>query len=128
MSTPAPDIDRHLAHRCASHGDYLAGLLAASLLDTVALPDRLPTALFPDTDPTTVDQIWRLALSVGFRAGRLSVRPSFTPQRLARAHADLTAAGHTAMAALVHRTALVHQPAPTTAHPGDGDQPQGHPR
>jgi hypothetical protein len=125
MNAPAPDTDRILAQRCTSHGDYLAGLIAAALLDTVALPDRLPTALFPDTHPDVVDQIWRLALTVGFRAGRLAVRPAFTPEHLARIHHDLTAAGHHAMATLVHRTAHTHPPAP---HPADHDQTPGHPQ
>jgi hypothetical protein len=121
VSAPAHGVDQHLADRCTSHGDYLAGLLAAALLDTVALPDRLPTALFTDTDPHTVDAIWRLALAVGFRAGRLAVRPAFTPDHLIHIHHGLATAGYDAMARLAHRSAHAHQPA-------DHDQPPGHPQ
>ncbi|MEU1099319.1 hypothetical protein, partial [Streptomyces sp. NPDC005877] len=57
----------------------------------------------------------------GYRAGRLSVRPRFTPDLLNRIHQQLDAAGHHAMAHLAQRSARTQQP-----HPADHEPARGH--
>jgi hypothetical protein len=122
-----PAADAALADRCRSNGEYLSGLLATGMLQTVGTPDRLPQLLFPHIDPTIVTAIWDRALAVGYRAGRLSVRPRFTPDLLHRIHTQLDDAGHTAMGSLAHRSATTQQP-----HPADREQTDtwdgGHPQ
>ncbi|MER8002994.1 hypothetical protein [Streptomyces sp. NPDC095613] len=115
------DTDRVLAERCQSSGDYLAGLIAAATLDYVGRPGKLPELLWPDAEPWLVRAVWDTALAVGYRAGRLSVQPDWTPQALNRLRAGLAAAGYRTMARQVARTARLHPPGPVPGHPADAD-------
>ncbi|MFJ1900435.1 hypothetical protein [Streptomyces sp. NPDC088115] len=118
---PATDgtavVDQVLADRCQTSGDYLAGLLAASTLEAAGTPRKLPEVLFPDYEPDTVRAVWDAALAVGYRAGQLSVRPSWTPDALIRHRAALADAGYMAMAAKAARSARLHPP--RSPHPAD---------
>ncbi|MDK0525040.1 hypothetical protein [Streptomyces sp. ML-6] len=117
-TTPMPTTthtDQVLADRCQSSGDYLAGILAAAMLDTAGTPTKLPELLFPGVDPTVVRQIWEAALPVGYRAGHLAAQPSWTPEALDRLRAALADAGYTAMAGKAARSASIHPP----RHPAD---------
>ncbi|MFG3244173.1 hypothetical protein [Streptomyces sp. NPDC048157] len=118
---PAAADDQALANRCQSSGDYLAGLIAAGTLEAAGTVRRLPADLFPDYDPVMVEAVWQAALPVGFRAGQLSVRPSWTPDALNRLRAELANAGYTAMGNLAARSAAIHPP----QHPAD-DEPLDH--
>lgn len=141
MTTPAPStptndpaaraeqaeqVDAALAARCTSSGTWIAGLIAAGLLDTVGRPHKLPEALFPDTDPDIVRAIWDAALPVGYRAGRYAAAPRFHRDTLTRLQHALADAGHHAMAGLVHQTVTTLPPPPTAAeHPADDDTARG---
>ncbi|MFH8483642.1 hypothetical protein [Streptomyces sp. NPDC018055] len=115
---PSPaHVDRALADRCQSSGDYLAGLLAAGHLEAAGTVRKLPAAMFPDWDPDMVQAVWDAALPVGFQAGKLSVRPTWTPDALNRLRAALDEAGYTAMGGLVARSATLHP----TRHPADDE-------
>lgn len=121
-TTADPDraaTDQALADVCQTSGDYLAGLIAAGTLEAAAAPRQLPEALFADHDPATVRAVWNAALAVGYRAGQLSVRPSWTPDALNRLRTALTDAGYTAMAAKTARSARLHPP----RHPADHENP-----
>uniref|UniRef100_UPI0005BE1A16 hypothetical protein n=1 Tax=Streptomyces sp. NRRL WC-3725 TaxID=1463933 RepID=UPI0005BE1A16 len=126
--TAAPDapspahVDRALAARCQSSGDHIAGLLAYGHLAAAGTVTKLPTALFPDWPADMVQAVWDAALPVGFQAGKLSVRPTWTRDALDRLRAALDDAGYTAMGGLVARSATVHPP----RHPADGEQPARH--
>ena len=139
---PAPDttaVDQQLLERAQSHGEYLAGLIAAGTLDTVGRPDKLPTALFPDVDPWIVDDIWKRALAVGVWVGKAMARPQWDQAALDRLRTALAEAGYEGMARTAARTAAVHprrplppsgtrsnDPAlPTPRHPADHDTPRG---
>ncbi|MFJ9988599.1 hypothetical protein ACIQUD_32080 [Streptomyces globisporus] len=117
---PSPaHVDRALANRCQSSGDYLAGVLAAGHLEAAGTVRKLPTDLFPDWPADMVQAVWDAALPVGFQAGKLSVRPTWTRDALDRLRAALDDAGYTAMGGLVARSATVHP----ARHPADGEQP-----
>lgn len=118
----APDTtttDQALADRCQSSGDYLAGLLAAGHLEAAGTVRKMPADLFPDWDPAMVQAVWDAALPVGFQAGKLSARPTWTPDALARLRAALDAAGFVAMGRLAGRSASLHPP----RHPADTEAP-----
>jgi hypothetical protein len=68
-----------------------------------------------------VEAVWHAALSVGYRAGQMSVRPRWTPDALNRLRAALTDAGYEAMGNLAARSASIHPP----RHPAD-DEPVDH--
>ncbi|MFC8339321.1 hypothetical protein ACFUJX_20235 [Streptomyces rubiginosohelvolus] len=124
-ATDAPSpatVDRALTDRCQSSGDYLAGLLAAAHLEAAGTVRKLPADLFPDWDPVMVQAVWDAALPVGFQAGKLSARPTWTRDALDRLQAALDEAGYTAMGRLTARSATVHPP----RHPADDDQPRHH--
>ncbi|MEU1327152.1 hypothetical protein [Streptomyces microflavus] len=113
---PSPaHVDRALADRCQSSGDYIAGLLAAGHLEAAGTVRKLPAALFPDWDPDMVQAVWDAALPVGFQAGKLSVRPTWTPDALHRLQDLMTEAGFVAMGRLAARSAALHPP----RHPAD---------
>ncbi|WP_228981345.1 hypothetical protein [Streptomyces sp. DH12] len=114
---PTATVDQALADRCTTHGAYLAGLIAAGMLDTAARPDRLPELLFPDADPALVRAIWDTALPVGYHAGLIAGQPQWTPHTLDRAREHLARAGYAAMAHLTARSANTHRPA--APHPAD---------
>lgn len=121
-TAPAPDItatDQALANVCQTSGDYLAGLLTRGMLESVSRPAKLPELLFPDGDPAMVRTVWEAALAVGYQAGKLSVRPRWTPDALARLRAELDAAGYVAMGRLAGRSAALHPP----QHPADDEVP-----
>ena len=118
----APDIaavDQALADRCQSSGDYLAGLIAAGHLEAAGTVRKLPADLFPDWDPVMVEAVWAAALPVGFQAGKLSVRPTWTPEALHRLRAEPETAGYVAMGRLAGRSASIHPP----RHPADDEAP-----
>lgn len=110
------DIDHQLAARASSHAEYLAGLLAAAMLDTVGQPAKLPELLFPDIDPDIVRRVWTAALPVGYRLGKLAERPTFDEAGLRRLRAALHDAGYRTMARQVTRSL-----ATTATHPADAD-------
>ncbi|MFF7631512.1 hypothetical protein [Streptomyces cyaneofuscatus] len=120
---PRPDApspaaaDQALADRCQSSGDYIAGLLAAGHLEAAGTVRKMPAALFPDWDPVMVQAVWDAALPVGFQAGKLSARPTWTPDALNRLQAALDEAGFQAMGRLAARSAALHPP----RHPADTD-------
>ncbi|NEC17889.1 hypothetical protein [Streptomyces parvus] len=120
---PSPAlVDRALADRCQSSGDYLAGLLAAGHLEAAGTVRKFPTDLFPDWPADMVQAVWDAALPVGYQAGKLSARPTWTRDALDRLRAALDDAGYTAMGGLVARSATVHPP----RHPADDEQPRHH--
>ncbi|MEU3656494.1 hypothetical protein AB0E67_27535 [Streptomyces sp. NPDC032161] len=116
-TTPDTTVDQTLADRCQSSGDYLAGILAASMLDNAGTPKKLPELLFPDIDPAVVRQIWEAALPVGYRAGHLAAQPSWTPEALDRLRDALQGAGYAVMAGQVARSRSIHPP----RHPALGE-------
>lgn len=121
--TPASTVadgDQALADRCQSSGDYLAGLIAAGHLEAVGTVRKLPADLFPEYDPAMVEAVWAAALPVGYQAGRLSVRPNWTPDALNRLRAVLSDAGYHAMGRLAARSANLHPP----RHPADAEAEQ----
>lgn len=111
--------DQALADRCQSSGDYLAGLLAHGMLESVSRPGKLPELLFPDGDPALVRAVWKAALAVGYQAGKLSARPTWTPDALRRLRAELDTAGYVAMGRMAGRSASIHRP----RHPADTEVP-----
>lgn len=120
---PSPaHVDRALADRCQSSGDYLAGLLAAGHLEAAGTVRKLPTAQFPDWDPVMVQAVWDAALPVGFQAGKLSSRPTWTRDALDRLQAAMDKAGYEAMGRLVARSATLHP----ARHPADSEQSARH--
>ncbi|MET9436973.1 hypothetical protein [Streptomyces sp. NPDC006551] len=125
MTTPTPvpaaAADQVLAERCTTSGEYLAGLIAAAMLDVAGQPEKLPALLFPDLDPQVVERVWNTALPVGFRLGTLVSNPRWTPTALRRLRAALDDAGYTAMGQLADRSARTLDP-----HPADTDTPRGH--
>ncbi|MEV2259122.1 hypothetical protein AB0J13_10740 [Streptomyces anulatus] len=117
---PSPGhVDRALADRCQTSGDYLAGLLAAAHLEAAGSVRKLPAAQFPDWPADMVQAVWDAALPVGFQAGRVSVHPTWAPDALDRACDALTGAGFEAMGRLAARSANLHPP----RHPADSEQP-----
>lgn len=122
-NAPSPaHVDRALADRCQTSADYLAGLIAHGHLEAAGTPRKLPATLFPDQDPAAVQQVWDAALAVGYRAGQLSVRPTWTRDALDRLQAALDGAGFAAMGRLAARSATLHPP----RHPADDEHPTGH--
>lgn len=113
MTTPATthtDPDTVLADRHTTSGQWIAGLITAAELDTLARPDRLPADLFPDAPPELVQAIWDRALVVGIRAGKYMHAPRFHRDQLARHQQALTDIGHTAMAARITAALNLIQP------------------
>lgn len=130
MNTPTPHptaavaaVDRALAARCTSSGHYLAGLVAAAMLDTVGQPEKLPALLFPDLDPDAVERVWTAALPVGFRLGRLVDNPRWTADALDRLRAALADAGYQGMGDLAARS---RNTLAVPAHPADADSVREH--
>lgn len=114
--------DQVAADLAASSAEVLAGVIAASMLDVVGQPARLPEALFPAADPVVVRAVWDLALATGYRAGKLAGRPRWAAEELDRAREALAGAGFTAMAALVARTAGTVRPRAVDPHPADAPE------
>lgn len=115
--------DGELVERCQSSGDYLAGLIADGILDTVGRPAKLPELMWPHVDPELVRLIWEAGVAAGFAAGRTAGRPQWTRERLDRARTALQEAGYEGMAHIVARTNTLH-PQP---HPADHTTPRSHP-
>ncbi|MGW9238100.1 hypothetical protein ACWGRL_05085 [[Kitasatospora] papulosa] len=109
--------DGVLAERAESLGEYLAGLIAASMLEAAGIPDKLPQYLLPDVEPWILDAIWKAAVPVGFRAGKLAAQQKWTPEALDRLRAELQDAGYEAMGRLTARSRNIHPP----RHPADDD-------
>lgn len=121
-TTPATAaVDQALANRAASSAEFLAGILAAAELDAAGQPSKLPADLFPDVDPTVVQEVWNVAIVVGYRMGRISARPQWDAAGLRRLRAALAEAGYDAMAGQVDRSLT------TLQHPGDTDIPRTRP-
>ncbi|GGU61977.1 hypothetical protein [Streptomyces lavendofoliae] len=134
MTTPPPaspdvtDIDQALADRAQSSGDYLAGVIAAAMLDTVGQPAKLPELLWPDEEATLIRAVWEAGLTVGYRAAKLTVQPQWTAEGLGRLRAALSEAGYTAMGRLVQRSAALHQTVETpVCRTGNTWSPWTHP-
>ncbi|MFC9736126.1 hypothetical protein [Streptomyces roseolus] len=122
--TPAPaaaDVDRMLADRAATSAEFLAGILAAGMLDAAGQPSKLPADLFPDTDPDVVQKIWNAAIVAGYRMGRISARPQWDAAGLRRLRAELANAGYEAMSGQVDRSLA------TLQHPADTSTPRTRP-
>lgn len=116
----AVDADRVLAERCADNGQWLAGIIAAAQLDTLARPAKLPADLYPNLPADDVQAIWARALAVGYRAGHLAAAPRYNRDLIDRLQAELAVAGYTAMARHVQHTTTLTAHAP--AHPADDEQ------
>jgi hypothetical protein len=128
MTTPAPDTtttDQTLTERCATSGEFLAGIIATSMLATHARPDQLPADLFPHIPEAHVTAVWQRALVVGYRAGRFAGAPRFNRDTLARLQGELAAAGYEAMAALAHLAVTAAASVPPSEHPADTEQVRG---
>ncbi|MFE4915903.1 hypothetical protein ACFRCX_30840 [Streptomyces sp. NPDC056652] len=123
------DGDVLLAGRCETSGEYLAGVIAAGMLDHVGRPDRLPELLWPDADPAVVRAVWEAGLATGYRAGKLAAHPEWTGDGLNRLRAALYEAGYRGMGRLAARSAAVHQTHPArtvpnaVGHPADSETP-----
>ncbi|MGW7283904.1 hypothetical protein ACWGH4_00135 [Streptomyces sp. NPDC054847] len=115
--------DGEFTERCQSSGDYLAGLIADGILDTVGRPTKLPELMWPHVDPELVRTIWQAGVAAGYAAGQTAGRPRWTRERLNKARTALQAAGYEGMARLVGRTNTLH-PQP---HPAELDTPRSHP-
>ena len=118
----SPTVDRALAHIAVRDGEFLAGLIAAAMLDTVGQPAKLPELLFPDLPAEQVRQVWQTALTVGLRAGRLARAPRFHRDTLHRLQTQLADAGYTAMA---HTAAHTARTAAAEAEPDHEHTPTG---
>ncbi|MFJ7990298.1 hypothetical protein [Streptomyces sp. NPDC096351] len=116
----AAAVDQALADRAATSGEYLAGILAAAMLDAVGQPEKLPALLCPDLDPEVVERVWNLAIPVGFRMGRLVECAQRDVPAIRRYQAALADAGYRAMAAQTARSIA-------TVHPADTDPARPHP-
>ncbi|WP_093803925.1 hypothetical protein [Streptomyces sp. Wb2n-11] len=125
---PAPDApgadlttaaDHVLAERCANSGQYIAGLIAAGMLDAVGTPRQLPRYLFPDVDPAVAQEIFDRGAATGYRAAMLAANPQWTREGIDRLRAALRDAGYSAMGASADRTANTLRP---LDHPADTDQ------
>ncbi|WP_032761125.1 hypothetical protein [Streptomyces alboviridis] len=114
--------DAVLAGRAMSSGEFLAGLIANGLLETVGRPGKLPSVIWADQDPVVVQEIWQLGLAVGLHAGRRSDSPAHYRDEMARVSAALSEAGFHAMAGLVSRSRRLVAP----EHPADGEAGNGH--
>lgn len=119
LADAVADVDLVMTERCENLGEYLGGVIAAGTLDSVGRPDKLPELMFPDVDPEVVRRIWKAALPVGYRAGKLAGRPDWTAEGLGKLRAALADAGYWGMARLVSRSVTVHQP--RGLHPEHGD-------
>lgn len=134
MTTPTPaaptpgSVDQALARIAVRDGEFLAGLIAAGMLDTAGQPGKLPELLFPDLPAEQMRRVWQTALVVGLRAGRLSRAPRFHRDTLHRLQAQLADAGYTAMARLAEHTARRAAAEPEPDHertPTSGDDTRG---
>lgn len=123
-TTGTTDADQALARVAVSSADFLAGIIADSMLDTVARPGQLPADLFPDIPEAHVMAVWKRALVVGYRAGKFANAPRFNRDTLARLQDQLAAAGYEAMAALTEPT-LRAVAVPAGEHPADTEHTRG---
>ncbi|MEW2402094.1 hypothetical protein [Streptomyces sp. NPDC046862] len=129
-STPAPAFDEAVhaadmsgAVMAASSGDFIAGLIAYGQLASVGSPRALVAGLLPEMDPEMRQELIDRLLAIGFHAGRLSVRPQFHGEDLARVQDKLARAGFNAMAGQVGRS--LRTVAPTRAGRGEVDGGSG---
>jgi hypothetical protein len=117
--------DLTLGGRAKSSAEFLEGLVAEGMLDTVGRPEKLPNLLFPGVDPAVVYDIWSVAFATGLRAGRVSVNPGFRRDELERHRAALAGAGYHAMAGQVARS-LATISTSAEEHPADGESDREH--
>jgi hypothetical protein len=96
--------DLALTDRARHTGELLAVLIAHGMLERVARPAKLPELLFPDIDPEHVRRVWDAAVPVGYHAGKLAARPSWTPEALGRLRTALAEVGYTGMGRLAEDT------------------------
>lgn len=121
--------DLALTERCANSGQYIAGLIAAGMLETVGTPRQLPRYLFPNVPPEVAQEIFDRGAATGYRAANLAANPQWTREGLDRLRAALRDAGYTAMASTVDRSANTTRPLPICGngedaqlrHPADQD-------
>jgi hypothetical protein len=123
-TTGTTDTDQALAERAVSSADFLAGILAAAMLDTLARPGQLPADLFPDIPEAHVQAVWQRALVVGYRAGKFANAPRFNRDTLNRLQLALADAGYQAMAALAEKP-LQAVAIPAGEHPADTEHTRG---
>ena len=100
-TTGTATVDAQLHGRNLRSAAVIAGILDAALLDHVGQPSKLPTALFPDVDPDTVQAIWNMGVAVGIRGGKVLLAPQWDPSALDRLQRALDEVGYTAMAGSV---------------------------
>ncbi|WP_033024089.1 hypothetical protein, partial [Streptomyces capuensis] len=108
-----------LDDRIITSADVLYARITAGLLEVVGRPSLLPAALFPDVDAQQVQEIWDLALTVGYLCGtRAAESRRWDAGRLAAARDQLAAAGYAAMADRIGRAIPERG---LVAHPADGE-------
>ncbi|MGY0065137.1 hypothetical protein ACWY4P_53450 (plasmid) [Streptomyces sp. LZ34] len=117
---PEPaQVARLLDDRIVTSADVLYARITAGLLETVGRPSLLPAALFPDVDEQQVQEIWDLALTVGYLCGtRAAESRRWDAERLAAARDQLADAGYAAMADRIGR---VLPERGLVVHPADGE-------
>lgn len=132
MSAPVPDaasevarVDAVLAARIDSAAEYIAGLIADAMLDTVGSVRQLPHDEFPDDDPEVVARVFRRGLVVGMRAQEFKRSPFFYRDTLRRLQGELEAAGFAAMAGS-SRAVLSGPAAYPELHVVDDEEARGH--
>ncbi|MFF4527048.1 hypothetical protein [Streptomyces bluensis] len=126
--TPRPSFDEAVhtadmsgAVMAASSGDFIAGLLAYGQLASVGSPRALVAGLLPEMDPERRQEVVDRLLAIGFHAGRLSVRPQFHGEDLARVQGLLARAGFQAMAGQVGRSLRTVAPTKPRGQQVDGE-------
>lgn len=112
-------IARALDDRIVTSADVLYARITVGLLEVVGRPSLLPAALFPDVQAERVQEIWDLALTVGYLCGtRAAESRRWDTERLAAARDQLAAAGYAAMADRIGR---VLPERGLVVHPADGE-------
>lgn len=110
--------DQALDLRAAATATFLHGLLTAGILNHAGHPSKLPTLLWPDLDPHTVQAIFNAGATAGYQAGRFIGGGRWNADRLTEARAALADTGHHAMA---HALTATMACAPSQ-HPADRDR------
>ncbi|MFJ1993043.1 hypothetical protein [Streptomyces asiaticus] len=120
-AAPGPaEVARVLDERIVSSVDVLNAHITAATLEAVGRPRLLPTAMWPEVDAEVVQQIWDLALTVGWLGGKRAVEARrWEHERLAAARDQLADAGFAAMAERIARAL----PDPPPGHPADTEAP-----
>lgn len=120
------EADMGGASMATSSGQFIAGLLAYGQLESVGTPRRLVEGLLPEMDPVVRQEVTDRLLAIGYQAGRLSVRPQFHGEELAKARDLLAQAGFAAMAGQVTRSLNTVAPRSGRGAAVDGESARGH--